>query len=644
VTPGSRPWVVRSLRDWVLSVRQGMALVTYRSSAARELALRNLTLEFQASNRKVETLECGECTAEDFVSRIAKSQADVLLVLDPDRLLFGEDNERSPFWVNFHRETLAEHAGAQIWWMLPNAAIRFGQQLPDLSRFFLFREDLMDEVEIERDTSLDLQTSPGETSIGDPSRARDLLDRALRAAASVNVYPVRVWLELGIPAINEFLRSGQLNEGLDALRQLTGLVGAPEDALNAASGSDAHSVGSAFITLSTLYREVGRDDEALVAAENAVSVYRQQAQQRLPDLAASINNLALMLSDLGRREEALAQAEEAVSIYRQLAQQRPDAFLPNLAISLNNAANRLSDLGRREEALEEAGEALRIFSQLAQKSPDAFLPNLAASLNNMANRLGDLGRREEALEQAEEAVRIRRQLAQQSPDAFLPDLATSLNNLAPLLGALGRREEALKQAGEAVRIYRQLAQQRPDVFLPNTAGAVNNLANRLSALGRREEALEQAGEAVRIYRQLAQQRPDVFMPNMAGAMNNLAIRLSEVGRHEEALAQVEEAVRIRRQLAQRRPDAFVPDLATSLAVLSNITAEDRPGEALEALAQAIRLLTPLFSKLPLAHGRLMQNIYDQYLRAAEAANVAPDMTLLAPVIPILEKLNSSQHE
>jgi hypothetical protein len=47
-------------------------------------------------------------------------------------------------------------------------------------------------------------------------------------------------------------------------------------------------------------------------------------------LAVSLNNLGNRLSELGRREEALAAAQEAVAIRRQLAQQHPEAFLPDL--------------------------------------------------------------------------------------------------------------------------------------------------------------------------------------------------------------------------------------------------------------------------------------------------------------------------
>ena len=71
----------------------------------------------------------------------------------------------------------------------------------------------------------------------------------------------------------------------------------------------------------------------------------------------SLNTLAVRLSELGRREEALAAAQEAVQIRRALTRARPEAFTPGLATSLYNLATRLSALGRREEALAAAQEA-----------------------------------------------------------------------------------------------------------------------------------------------------------------------------------------------------------------------------------------------------------------------------------------------
>jgi tetratricopeptide (TPR) repeat protein len=123
--------------------------------------------------------------------------------------------------------------------------------------------------------------------------------------------------------------------------------------------------------------------------------------------------------------------------------------------------------------------------------------------------------------------------------------------------------------------------------------------------------------------------------------NNLANMLSDLGRREEALAQAEEAVRIRRELAGQRPDAFLPDLAKSLAVLGSVIAAERPEEAIVSFAEAVRILSPFFAARPQAHLRLMQTIHRWYLQAVEAAGLAPDIDLLAPVVAVFEKLNPS---
>ena len=354
-----------------------------------------------------------------------------------------------------------------------------------------------------------------------------------------------------------------------------------------------------------------------------------------------LNNFSGHLSKIGRREEALDAAQEAVTIRRELAKSQPDAFTPYLAGSLNNVATMLSELGRREEALDAAQEAVTIRRELAKSQPDAFTPDLAMSLNNVANRLSELGRREEALDAAQEAVRIYRELAKSQPDAFTPYLAGSLNNVATMLSELGRREEALDAAQEAVRIYRELAKSRPDAFTPDLAVSLNNVANRLSELGRREEALDAAQEAVRIYRELAKSQPDAFTPDLAMSLNNVAIRLSALGRREEALDAAQEAVTIRRELAKSRPDAFTPDLAVSLNNVATMLSElGRREEALDAAQEAVTKLRPLFLDSPLAFMSWMETMAQTYIRRCQDTKTEPDSQLLQPIFEIFEKFNS----
>ncbi|MGW2720663.1 tetratricopeptide repeat protein [Streptomyces sp. NPDC001492] len=336
-----------------------------------------------------------------------------------------------------------------------------------------------------------------------------------------------------------------------------------------------------------------------------VEHYRAQAAtdpERLPALAASLNNLANRLGELGRHEDGLAAIEEAVAAYRTLTRARPDTYFPHLAASLNNLANRLGDLGQHEDALPAIEEAVRIRRTLAQARPDAFLPDLAVSLNTLGNRLGDLGQYEDALAAVEEGVAAYRSLAQARPDAFLPYLAASLNNLAILLGYFGRHEDALAAIEEAVGIRRTLAQARPDAYFHGLAVSLNNLAVRLAGLDRHEEGLAAIEEAVAAYRTLAQARPDAYFHGLAVSLTNLANRLAGLDRHEDALAAIEEAVGIRRTLAQARPDAHFPDLALSLINLANRLGElGRHEDALPAIEEAVAAYRTLAQARPDAH-------------------------------------------
>ena len=176
--------------------------------------------------------------------------------------------------------------------------------------------------------------------------------------------------------------------------------------------------------------ESAMPDQTMVLREKAVEVTELLAKRLeklskqnageaiLAEYGRLLNNLGFRLSALGRREEALEKAQEAVRIYEQLAQARPDAFLPDLAMSLSNLANMLSDLGRREEALAMAQEAVRIREQLAQARPDAFLPDLATSYGATGAILQNMERHAEAAAMFARGIKAVTPLFQKVPMAF----------------------------------------------------------------------------------------------------------------------------------------------------------------------------------------------------------------------------------
>jgi tetratricopeptide (TPR) repeat protein len=301
-----------------------------------------------------------------------------------------------------------------------------------------------------------------------------------------------------------------------------------------------------------------------------------------------------------------------------------------------------ADPGRRDAVCRSVIRACQDFLIRGVRQPLAWLQALRAesteleALRRLANAMpsASIELREVALALTQTIVERAKALPNSATQqAFL---ATSLNNLSIRLSDLGRREPALAAIEEAVGIRRNLAAARPDAFLPVLAGSLDNLSNSLSDLGRREPALAAIEEAVGILRDLAAARPDAFLPDLATSLKNLSNRLSDLGRREPALAAIEEAVGILRKLAAARPDAFLPVLAKGLGMLGMVLIGQDDRRAAQSFAEALSLLRPAALSLPDAFGPLMATLVRDYLAACEAARTAPQVNLLASVLPIVQ--------
>jgi len=91
-----------------------------------------------------------------------------------------------------------------------------------------------------------------------------------------------------------------------------------------------------------------------------------------------VNNLGVALSAVGKREDALKAAQEAVQVYRRLAKANPDAYLPDLARSLGTLGTVLLALGRAEEAADAFRQGAHHLLPHARALPQAFGPLLGA--------------------------------------------------------------------------------------------------------------------------------------------------------------------------------------------------------------------------------------------------------------------------
>jgi tetratricopeptide (TPR) repeat protein/predicted ATPase len=204
-----------------------------------------------------------------------------------------------------------------------------------------------------------------------------------------------------------------------------------------------------------------------------------------PDIATSLNNLALLLVSTGRYVEA-------EPLYREALAMRQEALPlghPDIATSLNNLALLLVSTGRYVEAERLYREALA----MRQEALPLGHPDIATSLNNLAGLLESTGRYVEAERLFREALAMR----QEALPLGHPSIATSLNNLAGLLRSTGRYVEAEPLYREALA----MRQEALPLGHPDIATSLNNLAGLLESTGRYGEAERLYREALAIYRE-----------------------------------------------------------------------------------------------------------------------------------------------
>ena len=94
-----------------------------------------------------------------------------------------------------------------------------------------------------------------------------------------------------------------------------------------------------------------------------------------------------------------------------------------------------------------------------------------------------------------------------------------------------------------------------------------------------------------------------------------------------------------RALAETRPDSFTVSCSVSLRTLTNLHggAGDKK-EALDAISEAIKVLTPMFEKDPPATAEQMAANLQLYRQLCQGLGREPNMDLVGIPTSILERL------
>jgi tetratricopeptide (TPR) repeat protein len=282
-----------------------------------------------------------------------------------------------------------------------------------------------------------------------------------------------------------------------------------------------------------------------------------------PDVATSLNNLAMVFSELGRYVEAEPLYKRSVAIYEQAL--GPDHI--NVANSVNNLALLYQAQGRYTDAepLYQRSLAIR------EKALGPDHPDVAASLNNLAELYSAQERNADARPLYQRSLAILEKALR--PDH--PAVATSLNNLAGLYFRQGRYADAEPLYERSLAIVETAL--GPDH--PSVATSLNNLAELRRAQGRFADAEPLYRHSLAILGKAL--GPD--HPNVATSLNNLALLYSNLGRYVDA----EPLFKRSSAIVESALGPDHPDVAASLNALATLyNSQNRYADALPLVRTA----------------------------------------------------------
>jgi CHAT domain-containing protein len=349
-----------------------------------------------------------------------------------------------------------------------------------------------------------------------------------------------------------------------------------------------------------------------------------------PDLALSINNLAVLHKDAGEYGKALPLFHEALDMRRALfpKDRFPDGH-PALAQSINNLASLHQDAGEYGKAEPLYKEALDMRRALYPRDrfPNGH-PALALSLNNLATLqlyAREYGKAEPLYR---EALDMRRALfpKERFPNGH-PDIAESINNLAALHSSAGEYGKAGPLYREALDMKRALyPKEKYPSGHPDLAQSINNLATL--HLYTREY-----GKAEPLYREALDMKRALYPrerfpnghPDIAQGIKNLAGLHQDAGEYGKAEPLYKAALDMRRALYPKGqyPQGH-PALAASITNMATLHASVREYAKAEPLCrEALHMYRALYPNGHLDLAITINNLASLHLAAGEYGKAEP---------------------
>jgi tetratricopeptide (TPR) repeat protein len=231
-------------------------------------------------------------------------------------------------------------------------------------------------------------------------------------------------------------------------------------------------VATSLNNLAMLYSKQGKYDKVEPLLGQALEIDKQFSGKEHPTVATSLNNLALLYSDQGQYGKAEPLLKQTLEMNKRLLGEEH----PTVATSLNNLAMLYSDQGKYDKAEPLLEQTLEMNKRLLGEEH----LTVATSFNNLAGLYFSQGRYEQAEPLFKRALKMRKRLLREEH----PDLASSLNNLAALYYSQKQYKKAEPLYVQALEMNKRILGEKHSAV----AASLNNLAELYYFQGQYEKA------------------------------------------------------------------------------------------------------------------------------------------------------------
>ena len=295
-----------------------------------------------------------------------------------------------------------------------------------------------------------------------------------------------------------------------------------------------------LLNLGAQYVQLSRFNEAENANIESLNLARKIFKGDHPDLASSINSMAMFYNARGNYKDSEPLFKEALEMKRRIF--KGDHH--DLARSINNMAWFYNGRGNYKDAEPLYKEALEMNRRIFKGDH----PDLANSINNMAWFYNGMGNYKDAEPLYKEALEMRRRIFKGDH----PDLASSIDNMALFYNGRGNYKDAEPLYNEALGMKRRIF--KGDHL--SLAISINNMAMFYYNRGNFIDAELLLKEGLEMNRRI--HKGD--HPELEKTLNNMAFFYEARGNYKDAEPLFKEALEMNRRIHK----GDHPDLARTI--------------------------------------------------------------------------------